>query len=198
MNNELENLRTPEPEPVEPIEPVEPSNPWTSEMLHLETIASPIGPLTLAMRGERLCLLHFGADRTAAETMLRRWYRDAPVAEPSGTMPIAGLLASYFGGDTAVLDGIEVELNGTPFQQRVWQALREVRAGQTASYGEIARRIGAPDAVRAVGAANGANPVAIVVPCHRIIGSSGSLTGYGGGLERKRWLLRHEGGERLF
>jgi methylated-DNA-[protein]-cysteine S-methyltransferase len=107
-------------------------------------------------------------------------------------------LAGYFAGDTAALDGIDVELNGTPFQRRVWEALRGVPAGQTASYAEIARRIDAATAVRAVGAANGANPVAIVVPCHRIIGSSGSLTGYGGGLDRKQWLLRHEGAPGLF
>jgi methylated-DNA-[protein]-cysteine S-methyltransferase len=88
-------------------------------------------------------------------------------------------------------------MNGTPFQQRVWAALQTIRAGKTASYSEIAERIGAPTAVRAVGAANGANPVAIVVPCHRIIGSKGALTGYGGGLKRKEWLLRHEG-QRLF
>ena len=88
-------------------------------------------------------------------------------------------------------------MNGTPFQKRVWEALRTVPAGKTASYAELAVRVGSPAAVRAVGAANGANPVAIVVPCHRIIGSNGTLTGYGGGLERKTWLLRHEGG-RLF
>ena len=107
-------------------------------------------------------------------------------------MPAAERLEAYFGGETTALDGLDVELNGTPFQRRVWEALRAVRAGQTASYGDVARSIGAPAAVRAVGAANGANPVAIVVPCHRIIGASGSLTGYGGGLERKRWLLQHE------
>jgi methylated-DNA-[protein]-cysteine S-methyltransferase len=174
-------------------------------MFHLQALDSPIGPLTLATRSGRLCLLHFGADRPAIEATLRRWYRDAPIAEqgapiaePGPTVPVAELLASYFAGETTALDGIDVELNGTPFQQRVWQALREVRAGQTASYGDIARRIGAPEAVRAVGAANGANPVALVVPCHRIIGTSGSLTGYGGGLERKRWLLRHEGVGGLF
>jgi len=167
-------------------------------MLKVHIIDSPVGALTLATRSDRLCLVHFGADRPAAETMLRRWYHDGSITEPSGPMPVAERLAWYFAGEPAALDGIDVELNGTPFQERVWQALRDVRAGQTASYGDIARRIGAPNAVRAVGAANGANPVAIVVPCHRIIGSSGSLTGYGGGLERKRWLLRHEGAERLF
>jgi methylated-DNA-[protein]-cysteine S-methyltransferase len=90
------------------------------------------------------------------------------------------------------IDDIQVEMNGTPFQKRVWEALRHVPAGRTATYSEIAAAIGSPAAVRAVGAANGANPVAVVVPCHRIIGSNGTLTGYGGGLKRKEWLLRHE------
>lgn len=153
---------------------------------------SPIGPLTLAARSGRLCLLHFGADRPAVEATLGRWYAGESLSQPSGPMPAAERLEAYFGGETTALDGLDVELNGTPFQRRVWEALRAVRAGQTASYGDVARSIGAPAAVRAVGAANGANPVAIVVPCHRIIGASGSLTGYGGGLERKRWLLQHE------
>ena len=103
------------------------------------------------------------------------------------------MLSRYFDGDLASLDEIDVELHGTAFQQRVWNALRTVTVGTTTSYAELARRVGAPAAVRAVGAANGANPVAVVLPCHRIIGSNGSLTGYGGGLERKRWLLHHEG-----
>ena len=93
----------------------------------------------------------------------------------------------------ASLDEVDVELHGTDFQQRVWHALRSVAAGTTSSYAELARKVGAPAAVRAVGAANGANPVAVVLPCHRIIGSNGTLTGYGGGLDRKRWLLNHEG-----
>ena len=93
----------------------------------------------------------------------------------------------------ALLDEIEVEMHGTAFQHRVWDALRTVRAGTTASYSGLAVTIGAPAAVRAVGAANGANPVAVIVPCHRVIGANGSLTGYGGGLDRKRWLLQHEG-----
>ena len=91
------------------------------------------------------------------------------------------------------LDVVEVELHGTDFQRRVWLALRSVAACTTSSYAELARKVEAPAAVRAVGAANGANPVAIVLPCHRIIGSNGTLTGYGGGLDRKRWLLNHEG-----
>jgi len=100
--------------------------------------------------------------------------------------------AAYMAGHTAVLDSLEVETGGTPFQRTVWHALREIPAGATMSYGALAKRIGRPSAVRAVGLANGANPIGIVVPCHRVIGADGSLTGYGGGLERKRWLLAHE------
>ena len=161
-------------------------------MVSVETIPSPLGPLTLAVRNGRLCALHFGDDRVAVHAALRRWYGDESILVPAGAMPVAASLEAYFAGETTALDGIEVELNGTPFQRRVWEALRGVRAGATASYGDIARQIGTTAAVRAVGAANGANPVAIVVPCHRITGTNGRLTGYGGGLDRKEWLLRHE------
>jgi methylated-DNA-[protein]-cysteine S-methyltransferase len=165
-------------------------------VIEVNRVDSPIGPLTLAARGARLCLLHFGSDEQGVSAFLRRWYPDEAVG--SGTVAAAAIerLSSYFAGETSALDGIDVEMNGTDFQQRVWEALRTVRAGTTASYSDIAKRIGAPAAVRAVGAANGANPIAIVVPCHRIIGSRGNLTGYGGGLDRKQWLLRHEGAPR--
>jgi methylated-DNA-[protein]-cysteine S-methyltransferase len=102
-------------------------------------------------------------------------------------------MAAYFSGELAAIDGLPVAAEGTEFQRAVWAALRTIRHGVTISYGELARRIGRPAAVRAVGLANGANPVGIVVPCHRVIGADGTLTGYGGGLERKRWLLAHEG-----
>lgn len=101
-------------------------------------------------------------------------------------------LAAYFEGDLTALDGIERAAGGTPFQRAVWSALREIPAGETLSYGALAARVQSPRAVRAVGLANGANPIGIVVPCHRVIGADGAFTGYGGGLERKRWLLAHE------
>jgi methylated-DNA-[protein]-cysteine S-methyltransferase len=167
-------------------------------MIDVRLVDSPIGPLTLALRGARLCLLHFGTDEHTASATLRRRYPDEALRSGTDSDAVAGRLACYFAGETTVLDGIDVEMNGTSFQRRVWEALRGVRAGTTVSYGEIARRIGSPSAVRAVGAANGANPIAIVVPCHRIIGGSGRLTGYGGGLDRKQWLLRHEGAPGLF
>ena len=102
-------------------------------------------------------------------------------------------LRAYFEGDTGCLAGLTVATNGTGFQRMVWDALRRIPPGQTVSYGALAARIGRPTAMRAVGLANGANPISIVVPCHRVIGAGGALTGFGGGLERKRWLLAHEG-----
>jgi methylated-DNA-[protein]-cysteine S-methyltransferase len=107
-------------------------------------------------------------------------------------------IRSYFAGELAAIDDLPVQTAGTAFQREVWRALREIPCGTTVSYGQLAKRIGRPAAVRAVGLANGSNPVGVIVPCHRVIGSNGSLTGYGGGMERKRWLLEHEGvGRRL-
>jgi methylated-DNA-[protein]-cysteine S-methyltransferase len=103
-------------------------------------------------------------------------------------------LEAFFDGDLTALDAIETKSGGTSFQREVWSALRRIPPGTTISYGQLAARIGRPDACRAVGAANGSNPIAIIVPCHRVIGSGGKLTGYGGGIDRKRWLLDHETG----
>jgi methylated-DNA-[protein]-cysteine S-methyltransferase len=112
-----------------------------------------------------------------------------PATDPGG---LTNALRRYFAGELAAIAALPVVLAGTPFQQKVWTELRAIPCGETWSYGQLARRIGNPAAVRAVGLANGSNPVAIVVPCHRVIGSDGTLTGYGGGLDRKRWLLAHE------
>jgi methylated-DNA-[protein]-cysteine S-methyltransferase len=112
-----------------------------------------------------------------------------PGRNPSGLTEAIG---RYFAGDLAAIDTLPVQTAGTPFQREVWRALRDIPCGTTISYAALAGRIGRPNAVRAVGLANGSNPIGIVVPCHRVIGSDGSLTGYGGGIERKRWLLRHE------
>jgi methylated-DNA-[protein]-cysteine S-methyltransferase len=161
-------------------------------MIQIDTFDSPIGPLTAAERGGRVCLLHFGQDGPAIDRMFERWYP----GEPRARRPLAAVdavLRRYFDGELGVLDTVAVELNGTDFQKQVWQALRRIPHGTTISYAELARRVGTISAVRAVGSANGANPVAVIVPCHRVIGSDGSLTGYGGGLERKKWLLEHEG-----
>jgi methylated-DNA-[protein]-cysteine S-methyltransferase len=161
-------------------------------MVIVDEVASPVGPLTIAERSGRVCLLHFGADGVDVDAYLQRCYPGDERVR--GALPsIRLVLQKYFAGDCRALDAVVVELNGTPFQRKVWEALREIPAGSTLSYADLARRIGEPRAIRAVGAANGANPVAVIVPCHRVIGTDGTLTGYGGGLDRKQWLLAHEG-----
>jgi methylated-DNA-[protein]-cysteine S-methyltransferase len=162
-------------------------------MIQIATIDSPLGALTLASRQGRVCLLHFGDVDRAARQALHRWYPGEPVETAGDPAGAVSSLRAYFDGSLNALDSVPVELNGTPFQKRVWEALRGVRPGTTAAYADIARLIRAPSAIRAVGAANGANPVAVIVPCHRIVGTNGSLTGYGGGLPLKQWLLEHEG-----
>jgi methylated-DNA-[protein]-cysteine S-methyltransferase len=149
---------------------------------------SPIGPIRLACDGEALTGVWF----------VGRWPAARPPrvpAEPADPAPALLLartqLREYFAGVRTAFD-LAVAPRGTPFQQAVWAALREIPFGRTTSYSGIARSIGRPDAVRAVGAANGSNPIPIIQPCHRVVGADGSLTGFGGGLERKRWLLAHE------
>jgi methylated-DNA-[protein]-cysteine S-methyltransferase len=162
-------------------------------MIGIAFMDSAVGPLTLAAHESRVCVLHFGAEEEHVRRRLARWYPGDAIEvqqDPGGAVTA---LTAYFGGHLNALDAVDVEFNGTAFQKRVWEALRRVPAGRTCTYAGIARSIDIPSAVRAVGAANGANPVAVIVPCHRIIGTNGTLTGYGGGLERKRWLLEHEG-----
>jgi len=160
-----------------------------------ETLVTPIGKLVVIAdemgrlravdwidyddRMRRLLTRHYGADNVSL----------TPASQLSGP---ASAIAAYFEGDLHAVDSLPTATEGTPFQKRVWQALREIPVGRTWSYRDLAKRIGHPTAVRAVGLANGANPIGVVVPCHRVIGADGSLTGYGGGLERKRWLLDHE------
>ena len=116
-------------------------------------------------------------------------YALTPKRDPFG---LTTRLAAYFDGDIHAIDDIPTATAGTAFQREVWRALRDIPAAETISYGQLAQRIGRPRAVRAVGLANGSNPIGVVVPCHRVIGANGSLTGYGGGLHRKEWLLAHE------
>lgn len=118
--------------------------------------------------------------------------RFADLASRHNPFGLSAAVEAYFRGEVHVIDDLPVTFSGTVFQQKVWAALRTIPVGQTTSYGVLAKKIGATKAVRAVGLANGANPLAVIVPCHRVIGSDGSLTGYGGGLDRKKWLLAHE------
>jgi methylated-DNA-[protein]-cysteine S-methyltransferase len=150
-------------------------------MTHYRTIDSPIGLLTLAGHGSVLTNLRM-VDQTY-EPSRAGWSH-----ERDGFADAVDQLNAYFAGDLVDFD-LELDLHGTEFQRRVWRALLTIPYGETRSYGEIAEKIGAPGAARAVGLANGHNPIAIVVPCHRVIGAGGSLTGYGGGLDRKRTLL---------
>jgi methylated-DNA-[protein]-cysteine S-methyltransferase len=153
-------------------------------MIHYRTIDSPIGPLALAGRGKVLTNLRM-VDQTY-EPDRTNWVPDDR-AFPDAVEQ----LEAYFAGERTDFD-LELSLAGSEFQRRVWQALLTIPYGETRSYGEIAEQIGASGAARAVGLANGRNPIAIIVPCHRVIGASGSLTGYGGGLDRKRSLLELE------
>jgi methylated-DNA-[protein]-cysteine S-methyltransferase len=158
----------------------------------LSRYESPIGPLVLASEGDALLALEFPERSKGIAPRLKASHPDAAVEEGATPKRIASALAEYFGGDTRALDRVEVRTEGTPFQREVWAALRRIPAGQVWSYKELAREVGRPKAMRAVGAANGANPVALVVPCHRVIATGGGLGGYGGGLHRKEWLLKHE------
>jgi methylated-DNA-[protein]-cysteine S-methyltransferase len=153
---------------------------------------SPLGDVCVAARSGRLCALGFLDQWPALELGLRHRFGDAELRASDDPAGMVARLRAYFGGDLSATDTIAVDLEGTKFQLKVWNQLREIPCGSTVSYRDLAASIGAPNAIRAVGAANGANPASIVVPCHRVIGANGDLVGYGGGIERKRWLLKHE------
>ncbi|MBV9580401.1 MAG: methylated-DNA--[protein]-cysteine S-methyltransferase [Chloroflexi bacterium] len=149
-------------------------------------IASPIGDLVAWGETEALAGLGF-ADSPRSVRVDPAWSRD-----DSGFPEVAEQLEAYFGGRLTAFD-LRLQVRGTTFQQRVWEMVRTIPYGTTVTYGELAAELGKPRAMRAVGSANGSNPISIIIPCHRLVGVDGSLTGYGGGLERKRWLLGHEG-----
>lgn len=155
--------------------------------------SSPIGKLLLILDGAALVALDFEGFEDRMMRLLRRRFPTARLKAGKAPGGVTAALAAYFKGDHAALDDLDVRMGGTPFQQRVWSALRAIPPGETRGYGTLAAALGKPGASRAVGLANGANPVAIVVPCHRVIGADGGLTGYAGGLARKTYLLRHEG-----
>jgi methylated-DNA-[protein]-cysteine S-methyltransferase len=161
-------------------------------------LPTPLGEMLALDSGEGLCALEFTGPAMRLprlDARLRRWFPPHEIADRD-TPTIARVrawLAGYFAGaDTMSAGELALDMRGAPFERQVWSALRQIPPGETRSYGAIAAALGSPGASRAVGAANGANPIAIVVPCHRVIGASGTLTGYGGGLERKIWLLDHE------
>ena len=162
--------------------------------LTIARLPSPIGTMLLVSDGDgALRALDFDDYEARLHRLLRLYYGRYALARHPVPDAIARPVAAYFAGELGAIDAIPVATGGTAFQRRVWGALRRLPAGTTSSYGGLAASLGQPRASRAVGLANGANPVAIVVPCHRVIGGNGALTGYGGGLSRKRWLLEHEG-----
>lgn len=158
-----------------------------------DRIETPVGPMVLVARDGVLLLLEFedATDRVARE-MAKRFseFELQPASNPFG---LAGKVRDYFAGDLQAINTILTDGGGSGFERSVWQQLRAIPCGVTVSYGEIAMRLGNRNLMRAVGLANGRNPIAVVVPCHRVIGADGKLTGYGGGLHRKEWLLKHEG-----
>ena len=164
--------------------PGEPAGPT-----YYDVLPSPIGDLYLTSRNGAVTGLHMGEPR-GGEATVGTWTRDARMLATARAQ-----LEAYLAGELTEFD-LALEGAGTPFQQRVWAELRNIPYGETISYAELAIRVGNPKAMRAVGAANGRNPIAIIVPCHRVIGANGSMTGFGGGIERKVWLLQHEASRR--
>jgi len=161
-----------------------------------DKIATPLGPLWILCDEQyHLRAVEWEEHSNRMEALLNIHYRPGgyrrvACANPGG---ISAKLQDYFDGDLQVIETLSTATAGTPFQREVWKALRAIPCGQILSYGQLAIQLGRVGAARAVGAANGSNPVSIVVPCHRVIGSRGALTGYAGGVTRKEWLLRHEG-----
>jgi len=168
--------------------------------LTVDRFDTPVGAMyAVADEAARLRAFAWVDHEARGIAQLRQQYgRSIALRDARAPAAIRDALDRYFAGNLHALDEIECATNGTPFQQEVWSALRAIPAGATLSYGALALRIAKPSAVRAVGLANGANPIALVLPCHRVIGTDGSLTGYGGGLDRKRWLLAHEGAKGVF
>ena len=164
--------------------------------LYFDTFATPLGDMTVAaMESGAICLLDFCDGQERSEALLKRRFGSFDRMERENPQGIRDRMANYFTGDTArtAFEGLHLDIHGTPFQNTVWKVLGEIPYGETISYSELARRATSPKAVRAVGSANGQNPVSIVIPCHRVIAKNGTLAGYAGGMERKQKLLALEG-----
>lgn len=161
--------------------------------LFRDQVDTPIGPMLILTDERHLRVLEFADAMDRVEDWVGRRLGRPELVDARDPLGVATALTAYFAGDRGAIDAIPAAAGGTPFQERVWTELRRIPAGETRTYAGFARAIGHATAQRAVGAANGRNPIAVVVPCHRLVGSDGGLTGYGGGIARKRWLLAHEG-----
>jgi methylated-DNA-[protein]-cysteine S-methyltransferase len=161
--------------------------------LKLSELESPIGLIRVVVGPDGLCDLDFTDRWETKRRRLERRFGAIETERVADAERVVSRLRAYFDGQLDALDSLPIDPGGTPFQRKVWSALRTIPVGTTTSYGALAERVGLAGGARPVGTANGRNPIAIVIPCHRVIGADGSLTGYAGGLARKRWLLDHEG-----
>ncbi|MDX2230498.1 MAG: methylated-DNA--[protein]-cysteine S-methyltransferase [Leptolyngbyaceae cyanobacterium bins.349] len=161
--------------------------------LFLDDVASELGRIVLVTDGVALCALDFAEAQTRMMTGLEKRFGAVQWVSQADPQGFSGCLRAYLAGELTHLQTLPVNPGGTPFQQQVWLTLRSIPVGTVITYADLAQRVGKPTAYRAVGMANGQNPIAIALPCHRVIGSNRQLTGYSGGLARKRWLLQHEG-----
>ena len=158
-----------------------------------DRIQTPIGDMILVARDGVLMLLEFEDATGRVEREMKLRFKNFELQQTENPFGLSQIMQNYFSGSINAIDNILTDGGGTTFEKSVWAELRKVPSGTTVSYGSIARKLGDINLSRAVGTANGRNPIAIVVPCHRVIGADGSMTGYGGGIARKEWLLRHEG-----
>lgn len=161
-----------------------------------DKISTPLGPLWIVCDEQfNLRAVEWEQHSDRMERLLDLHYHVEGYTRQQATNPggLSDKLSDYFAGNLSIIDTIPTATGGTAFQREVWQMLRTIRCGQVMHYGQMAEQMGRPGAARAVGAANGSNPISIVVPCHRVIGRNGTMTGYAGGVQRKEWLLRHEG-----
>jgi O-6-methylguanine DNA methyltransferase len=171
-----------------------------SETVAVASLPTPLGPIYAYATDYGICALEFAIERRQAllAVRLNRWYSGASPIEKSVALHRTARrwLERYFAGEFPASADVSIDMRGSPFELSVWTALMNIPAGQTTTYGELSKRLGRLTGARAVGAAVGRNPIGIIVPCHRVVAGTGSLTGYGGGLERKRWLLQHEAAAR--
>jgi methylated-DNA-[protein]-cysteine S-methyltransferase len=161
--------------------------------LKVSEIETPVGAVRVVVGENGACALDFSDRWDETRRRLEKRFGSVEFDRVDRIPGVTNRIRAYLKGAADALEAVAVDPGGTPFQQKVWSALRKIPAGRTLSYGSLARRIGRPTGARAVATANAANPISIVIPCHRVIGSDGSLRGYAGGVERKRWLLEHEG-----
>ncbi len=161
-------------------------------LLYVDEINSPIGKVTVIADDRALCHLDFSDCQDRIDRLLKTRYGDYSLQTKKNLLDMRNRLKAYFAGQWNAFDELQLQTGGTQFQRKVWQVLASIPCGETLSYKQLARRIGQPTAVRAVANANARNPLAIIIPCHRVIASDGSLAGYAGGVRRKQWLLQHE------